>query len=97
MTSLGFDLQEETVNIVLNKADYWSFLNTKSLNDRQKLMMNKLLDGFDDKLNTSKWAKMTKVSTDTALRDIQNLEVQGVLVKQAGGGRSTSYELAELG
>lgn len=84
---------EETLNSVLNKANYWNFLNTKSLNDRQKLMMNKLLDGFDGKLNTSKWAKITKVSTDTALRDIQNLEEQGVLVKQSGGGRSTSYEL----
>lgn len=87
---------EESLNSVLNKANYWNFLNTKSLNDRQKQMMNKLLDGFDGKLNTSKWAKITKVSTDTALRDIQNLENQGVLVKQAGGGRSTSYELVKL-
>ncbi|SHO61801.1 Fic family protein [Algoriphagus zhangzhouensis] len=87
---------EESLNSVLNKANYWNFLNTKSLNDRQKQMMNKLLDGFDGKLNTSKWAKITKVSTDTALRDIQNLEDQGVLVKQAGGGRSTSYELVKL-
>jgi Fic family protein len=84
---------EETLNSVLNKANYWNFLNTKSLNERQKLMMNKLLDGFDGKLNTSKWAKITKVSTDTALRDIQNLEEQGVLNKQSGGGRSTTYEL----
>lgn len=87
---------EETLNSVLNKANYWNFLNTKSLNERQKLMMNKLLDGFEGKLNTSKWAKMTKVSTDTALRDIQNLEEQGVLVKQSGGGRSTSYELVRI-
>lgn len=87
---------EESLNSVLNEANYWNFLNTKSLNDRQKQMMNKLLDGFDGKLNTSKWAKITKVSTDTALRDIQNLENQGVLVKQAGGGRSTSYELVKL-
>lgn len=86
----------ETLNSVLNKANYWNLLNTKSLNERQKLMMNKLLDGFDGKLNTSKWAKITKVSTDTALRDIQNLEEQGVLVKQSSGGRSTSYELIEL-
>jgi len=87
---------EEALNSVLHKADYWNFLNTKSLNDRQKLMLNKLLDGFDGKLNTSKWAKITKVSTDTALRDIQSLEEQGVLVKQSGGGRSTSYELTSL-
>lgn len=87
---------EETLNSVLKKANFWNYLNTKSLNERQKLMMNKLLDGFDGKLNTSKWAKITKVSTDTALRDIQNLEEQGVLVKQLGGGRSTSYELFHL-
>lgn len=87
---------EETLNSVLKKANYWNFLNTKSLNERQKLMMNKLLDGFEGKLNTSKWAKITKVSTDTALRDIQNLEEQGVLAKQLGGGRSTSYELVQL-
>lgn len=51
---------------------------------------------IDGKLNTSKWAKI-KVSTDTALPDIQNLEEQGVLVKESGGGRSTSYKLRELG
>jgi Fic family protein len=87
---------EETLNSVLIKANYWNFLNTKALNERQKLMLNKLLDGFEGKLNTSKWAKITKVSNDTALRDIQNLEVQGVLVKESGRGRSTSYKLIEL-
>lgn len=88
---------EETLNSVLKKAAYWNFLTAKSLNERQKLMINKLLDGFDGKLNTSKWAKITKVSTDTSLRDIQNLEEQRILVKQSGGGRSTSYELVEPG
>lgn len=87
---------EETLNSVLTKAYYWNFLNKKSLNERQRLMLNKLLDGFEGKLKTSKWAKITKVSNDTALRDIQNLEEQGVLVKDSGGGRSTSYKLVEI-
>ncbi|TJZ50042.1 Fic family protein [Sphingobacterium olei] len=85
-----------TLNNVLNKARYWNYLSTKTLNERQKLMLNKLLDGFEGRLNTSKWAKITKISTDTALRDIQNLEEQEVLLKQGAGGRSTSYELIPL-
>lgn len=87
---------EETLNTVLAKAQYWTFFSGKSINDRQKLMLNKLLDGFEGKLNTSKWAKLTKVSTDTALRDIQNLESQGILIKEEGGGRSTHYQLIDL-
>jgi Fic family protein len=58
--------------------------------------MNKLLDGFEGKLNTSKWAKIAKTSQDTALRDIQDLMKQEVLVKEEGGGRSTTYVLADL-
>jgi len=59
-------------------------------------MLNKLMDGFEGKLTSSKWAKMTKTSPDTALRDIQNLIDKGMLVKEEGGGRSTSYQLAQL-
>ena len=87
---------EEILNNVLNKARYWAYFTNKNLNDRQRLMLNKLLDGFEGKLNTSKWAKITKVSADTALRDIQDLETQHILQKEAGGGRSTSYQLVEL-
>lgn len=87
---------ETTLETVLRKSRYWTFFNQKDLNDRQKLMLNKLLDGFEGKLNTSKWAKITKVSADTALRDIQNLVEQGVLEKEDSGGRSTSYCLVEL-
>lgn len=87
---------ETTLVSVLRKSRYWTFFNSKALTDRQKLMLNKLLDGFEGKLNTSKWAKITKVSTDTALRDIQNLVEQGVLEKEDSGGRSTSYCLVEL-
>jgi Fic family protein len=87
---------ETTLSGVVTKSRYWAFLAQKQLNDRQKVMVNKLLDGFEGKLNTSKWAKITKVSADTALRDIQNLVEQGVLEKEDSGGRSTSYRLVEL-
>lgn len=87
---------EQTLNAVLKKSGYWNWFSGKTISSRQKTMLNKLLDGFDGKLNTSKWAKMTKVSPDTALRDIQDLVNQGVLVKELSGGRSTSYFLAEL-
>ena len=66
-----------------------------SLNDRQRCVLNRLLDGFEGKLTTSKWATLAKCSQDTALRDIQDLVERGILKKDAGGGRSTSYSLAE--
>ncbi|CCG99503.1 hypothetical protein FAES_1493 [Fibrella aestuarina BUZ 2] len=87
---------EAGLAVVLRKARYWEWLHTKSLNDRQRLLINKLLDGFDGKLTSSKWAKIAKCSQDTALRDIQSLLEQGVLEKEAGGGRSTSYCLIDL-
>ncbi len=61
------------------------------LNERQRLVIRRLLDGFEGKLTTSKWAALTKSSQDTALRDIQQLVERGVLVRNAAGGRSTSY------
>jgi len=63
-------------------------------NARQRSMLNKLLDGFEGKLTTSKWAKIEKCSQDTALRDIEALVTEGILVREAAGGRSTSYLLA---
>lgn len=87
---------EETLNSVLQKAKFWEKNRTINLNDRQRLLLNKLLDGFDGKLNTSKWAKIAKCSTDTALRDIQYLIENGILVKEDAGGRSTSYSLINL-
>jgi Fic family protein len=81
---------------VIQKARFWEYLSTKNLNDRQRLMLNKLLDGFIGKLNSSKWAKLTKCSQDTALRDIQDLIQQNVLVQAEEGGRSTSYRLFTL-
>ena len=66
-----------------------------SLNERQVKLLNRLLDGFEGKLTSSKWAAIAKCSPDTALRDITQLLELGVLTKSAGGGRSTGYELAD--
>ena len=84
------------LNAVLTKARYWEFLASKVINERQKLMLNKLLNGFEGKLNTSKWAKITKVANDTALREILDLVNQGVLEKEGDCGRSTNYWLREI-
>ncbi|MCD7971066.1 MAG: Fic family protein [Candidatus Azobacteroides sp.] len=78
---------------VLYKAAFWDKHKETTLNSRQRLMLNKLLDGFDGKLTSSKWAKITKSSQDTALRDINDLMDKGILCKEASGGRSTNYEL----
>ena len=81
---------------VLAKARFWEGAGSLALNERQRLVLNRLLDGFDGKLTTSKWAKLAKCSQDTALRDIAFLVDHGVLVRNPGGGRSTSYGLAEV-
>ena len=80
---------------VLHKADFWDKHKETELNARQRLMLNKLLDGFDGKLKTSKWAKIAKCSPDTALRDIKDLIEKGILKQEESGGRSTNYELNE--
>ncbi len=87
---------EDTLSIVLRKSHYWEWMTTKMLNERQRLMINKLLDGFLGKLTSSKWATIAKCSPDTALRDIQDLMEQGILEKEQAGGRSTSYKLVVL-
>jgi Fic family protein len=79
---------------VLAKARSWERLRDVALNERQRLVINVLLDGFEGKLTTSKWALLTKSSQDTALRDIQQLVDRGVMVRNAAGGRSTSYSLS---
>ncbi len=81
----------ETLGAILAKTRFWDKNTGAPLNTRQRLMVNKLLDGFEGKLTSSKWAKIAKCSQDTALRDIQGLMDSGVLVKEAAGGRSTSY------
>ena len=81
---------------VIAKGRFWDTLRDVSLNERQRLVINRLLDGFEGKLTTSKWATLTKSSQDTALRDILLLVERGVLVRNTAGGRSTSYSLAAL-
>jgi Fic family protein len=87
---------EQTVEKVLYKADFWDQHKNTELNSRQRLMLNKLLDDFKGKLKTSKWAKITKCSQDTALRDIKDLIEKGILRQEKSGGRSTNYELNKL-
>ena len=86
---------EKTIKKVLYKADFWDKHKETLLNSRQRLMVNKLLDGFNGKLKTSKWAKITKCSQDTALRDIKDLIEKGILIQEKSGGRSTNYKLNE--
>ena len=86
---------EETLKRVLEKSDFWDKHKETILNSRQRLMLNKLLDGFDGKLKSSKWAKITKCSADTALRDIKDLIAKGILKQEESGGRSTNYELIQ--
>ena len=81
---------------VIAKARYWEKLRDVPLNDRQRLVINRMLEGFEGKLTTSKWAALAKISSDTALRDIQQLVEHGILVRDKAGGRSTSYSLAGL-
>jgi Fic family protein len=87
---------EKSLSRVLGKANFWEEHRLVSMNNRQVKMINLLWDGFDGKLNSSKWAKITKCSSDTALRDIQDLISKGILQKSDEGGRSTSYELVEV-
>jgi len=84
---------QETLSDVLNKARFWERFAKEPLNERQIKVMNRLLDGFEGKLTTSKWAKIAKCSQDTAYRDILDLVKRGALQKEPGGGRSTSYSL----
>ncbi|MDR1938706.1 MAG: Fic family protein [Tannerellaceae bacterium] len=84
---------ETALQAILYKAEFWKIHSDTSLNNRQRLVLNKLLDGFEGKLKTSKWAKIAKCSQDTALRDIQDLIDKGILKKEEAGGRSTNYEL----
>jgi len=85
-----------TLSGVIEKARYWERLRGVPLNDRQRLVVTRLLEGVEGTLTTSKWATLTKSSADTALRVIQQLVERGVLVRGAAGGRSTSYTLAGL-
>jgi len=93
----AFDRAEETLGAVLAKAQFWEAIKNQPLNNRQRHVLNRLLDGFEGKLTSSKWAKLAKCSQDTASRDIADLMDKGILVRGAAGGRSTSYDLADFG
>jgi Fic family protein len=90
----AIDWAQETLSVVLAKARFWERIKTVQLNDRQRLVINRLLDGFEGKLTTSKYAKLATCSQDTAHPDILGLVDQGVLVQNPEGGRSTSCSLA---
>jgi Fic family protein len=84
---------QDTLSSVLTKARFWERFAQQSLNARQVTVLDRLLDNFEGKLTTSKWAKLTKSSQDTAYRDILDLVERGALRKDSSGGRSTSYSL----
>ena len=81
---------------VIQKTDFWNRHADLSVNERQRKVLNRLWDGFEGKLNTSKWAKICHCSQDTALRDIQDLIKKGILRDTGEGGRSKNYELIEM-
>lgn len=85
-----------TLQKILRKAAFWKIHEHIEFNERQRLMLNKLLDGLDGKLKSSKWAKMAKCSPDTALRDIKDLTEKGILQQEQPGGRSTNYKLNDF-
>lgn len=87
---------ENTTQKILRKGEFWKLHEHKSINERQRLILNKLFDGFEGKLQTSKWAKITKTSTDTALRDIKDLVEKGISQKTDEGGRNANYELVDF-
>ncbi|MBM3774410.1 MAG: Fic family protein, partial [Acidobacteria bacterium] len=92
----AIDGAQTALAAILTKARVWESLAQVTLNGRQRLVINQLLDGLDGNLTTSKWAKLANTSQDTALRDMQQLVDRGVLLRNPGGGRSTSYRLAAL-
>jgi Fic family protein len=92
----AIDGAEKILAGVLKKARFWENHAGEQFNERQRKILNRLLDGFEGKLTSSKWAVLGKSSQDTASRDIDDLVKRGILVKDVAGGRSTSYSLAEF-
>lgn len=92
----ALDNTTSTLSHVMQKARYWEHFADVSVNERQRKLLNMLFDDFFGKLTSSKWAKIAKCSSDTALNDINDLLSKGMLVKSAEGGRSTSYFLPPL-
>lgn len=92
----ALESSESVLKKVLFKADFWRQHSKVVFNERQIKLLNKLLDGFDGKLTSSKWAKIAKCSKDTAIRDINDLVQKNVLQRESAGGRSTNYELVKF-
>ena len=92
----AIDGAEAGLSAVLEKARFWERIDDVPLNERQRMVLNRVLDGFEGKLTTSKYAKLAQCSPDTALRDIVALIDRGILVRSPSGGRSTSYDLVPL-
>ena len=93
LTQRLLETSELRLDSVLKKAAFWNSHAQTPLNERQRKIINRLFDGFDGPLTSSKWAKICKCSPDTALRDINDLIEKGILTKSASAGRSTHYEL----
>lgn len=91
----AFDGTEQILASVLRKARFWKAIDGETLTERQRKVINRLLDRFEGKMTSSKWSALTKTSPDTALRDINDLVERGILIKNEAGGRSTSYSLAD--
>jgi Fic family protein len=98
LACLGRAIDGAQINLkaILSKARFWETFAAAPLNERQHKVVNRLLDGFEGQLTTSKYSKLTGCSHDTALRDILSLVERGILVRGEGGGRSTSYALREI-
>ncbi|MBG0792459.1 Fic family protein [Methylocystis sp. H62] len=92
----AFESAETILASVLRKARFWDAHAGERLNDRQRTIINRLLNGFEGKLTSSKWAKLAKCSQDTALRDIDDLLERDILIKDAAGGRSTCYSMRQV-
>jgi Fic family protein len=91
----AIDGAQTTLSAVLQKARFWQALRDVPINERQRVVLNRLLDGFEGNLTTSKWSTIARCSADTALRDITDLVERGILVRNPAGGRSTSYSLGK--
>ncbi len=87
---------ENTTQKILRKAEFWKIHEHTPINERQRFVLNKLFDDFEGKLQTSKWAKIVKTSTDTALRDIKDLVEKGILRQTDEKGRNANYELIDF-
>jgi Fic family protein len=92
----AIDGSQTTLGAVLAEARFWEAIASVAINERLRLVLNGLLDRFEGKLTTSKYAKLAKCSQDTALRDILSLVDRGILIRNPAGGRSTSYDLSRI-